>query len=180
MCVLHRPLLWVAWSPHRTAGCRPFSSPWRLVRPRGCWTSLDSICWTWTISSRRTAGFWRRYGWRSWDPSVSMVCWSSWVQPRSSSLWLIMTLNSWKRAFSFCCWVGDRSAGTGGGRCGLEAVGGGGESATVTISRVPTVCLVCSRRGSGRWLWIATHTSDPLVSAGTPDTNVGRPSSGQK
>ena len=34
--------------------------------------------------------------------------------------------------------------------------------------------------GSGRWLWIATHTSEPLESAGTPDTNVGRASSGQK
>ena len=27
---------------------------------------------------------------------------------------------------------------------------------------------------------MATHTSDPLVRAGTPETNVGRPSSGQK
>ena len=26
------------------------------------------------ISSRRTAGFWQRYGWRSGAPSVSMVC----------------------------------------------------------------------------------------------------------
>ena len=146
----------------------------------GRMTPLDSICWTWAISSRRTAGFWRRYGWRSGGPSVLMVCWSSGVQPRSSSPWLIMLLNSWKRAFSCCCWVGDKCTGTGGWRCGLEAIGGGGESATATISRVPTVCPVCRRRGSGRWLWIATHTSDPLVSAGTPETNVGRLSSGQK
>ena len=45
---------------------------------------------------------------------------------------------------------GDRCTGTGGGRCGLEAAGGGGESATATTSRVPTVCPVCKRRGSGR------------------------------
>ena len=69
---------------------------------------------------------------------------------------------------------------TGGGRCGLEAAGSGGASAMATISSAPTVCPVCRRRGSGRWLWITTHTSDPLVSAGTPDTNVGRPPSGQK
>ena len=42
------------------------------------------------------------------------------------------------------------------------------------------VCPVCRRRGSRRWLCIATQTSDPLVSMGTPDINVGRPSSGQK
>ena len=146
----------------------------------GRMTLLDSICWTWAISSRKTAGFWRRYGWRSGGPSVSMVCWSSGVQPRSSSPWLIIFLNSWKRAFSCCCWVGDKCAGTGGWRCGLEADDGGGESATATISRVLTVCPVFRRRGSGRWLCITTHTSDPLVSASTPETNVGRPSSGQK
>ena len=28
---------------------------------------------------------------------------------------LMMLLNSWKRSFSCCCWVGDRCAGTGGG-----------------------------------------------------------------
>ena len=76
---------------------------------------LDSICWTWAISSCRTAGFWRRYGWRRGGPSVSMVCCRSGVQPRSSSPWLMMSLNSWKRSFSCCCWVGDRCAGTGGG-----------------------------------------------------------------
>ena len=46
------------------------------------------------------------------------------VQPRSSSPWLTMSLNSWKRAFSCCCWVGDRCAGTGGRRRRLEAAGG--------------------------------------------------------
>ena len=143
-------------------------------------TPLDSICCTCAISSLRTAGFWRRYGWRSGGPSVSMVCWSSGVQPKLSSPWLMMSLNSWKRAFSCCCWAGERCSGTGGWRFWLAAGGGGGESARVTISRVPTVCPVCRRRGSGRWLCIATQTSDPLVSAGTPDTNVGRPSSGQK
>ena len=143
-------------------------------------TPLDSICWTFAISSLRAAGFWRRYGWRSGGPSVSMVCWSSGVQPKSSSPWLIMSLNSWKRAFSCCCWAGERCSGTGGWRFWLAAGGGGGESARVTISRVPTVCPVCRRRGSGRWLCIATQTSDPLVSAGTPETNVGRPSSRQK
>ena len=76
--------------------------------------------------------------------------------------------------------MGDKCAGTGGWRCGLEAAGDGGESAMAMISRVPTGCPVCRRRGSGRWLWIATQTSDPLVRAGTPETNVGRPSSGQK
>ena len=60
-------------------------------------TLLDSICCTCVISSRRTAGLWRRYGWWSGGPSVSMVCWSSGVQPKSSSPWLIMSLNSWKR-----------------------------------------------------------------------------------
>ena len=65
-------------------------------------------------------------------------------------------------------------------RLAVLAAAGGGESARVTISRVPTVCPVCRRRGSGRWLCIATQTSDPLVSAGTLDTNVGRHSSGQK
>ena len=39
--------------------------------------------------------------------------------------------------------------GTGGGRRGLEAAGGGGASAMATISSVPTVCLVCKRSGSG-------------------------------
>ena len=75
---------------------------------------LDSICWIWAISSRQTAGFWRRYGWRSGGPSVSIACCRSGVQPRSSSLWLTMSLNSWKRSFSCCCWAGDRCAGTGG------------------------------------------------------------------
>ena len=68
----------------------------------------------------------------------------------------------------------------GGGRRGLEAVVGGGASAMATTSNVPTVCPVCGRSSSGRWFWIATHTLDPLVSAGIPDTNVGRPSFGQK
>ena len=58
------------------------------------------------------------------------------------------------------------------GRQGGEAVGRGRTSAMATTSKVPTVCLVCRWSGSGRWLWIAAHTSDPLVSAGTPDTNV--------
>ena len=89
----------------------------------GRMTPLDSICWTWAISSRRTAGFWRRYGWQSGGPSVSIACCRSGVQPMSSSPWLTMSLNSWKRSFSCCCWVGDRCAGTGGGRCGLEAAG---------------------------------------------------------
>ena len=57
---------------------------------------------------------------------------------------------------------------------------GGGESAMATISRVPTFWPACRRRGSGQWLWIATHTSEPLESEGTPDTNAGRSSSGQK
>ena len=39
---------------------------------------------------------------------------------------------------------------------------------------------VWSRSGSGRWLWMATQTSVPLVRAGTPETNVGSPSAGQK
>ena len=108
---------------------------------------LDNICWTWAISSHRTAGFWWRYSCRSGGPSVSMVRCRSGVQPRSSSPWLKMALNSWKRAFSCCCWVCNRCVGTGGGRRGLEAVGGGGASAT---SSVPTVYPVCKRRGSGR------------------------------
>ena len=41
-----------------------------------------------------------------------MVCCSSGVQPRSSSPWLIISLNSWKRSFSCCCWMGDRCSGT--------------------------------------------------------------------
>ena len=82
---------------------------------------LDNICWTWAISSRQTAGFWRRYGWRSGGPSVSMVCCRGGVQPRSSSPWLTISLNSWKRAFSCCCWVDDRCAGTGGWRRLVEA-----------------------------------------------------------
>ena len=109
----------------------------------GRMTPLDNICWTWAISSRRTARFWRRYGWRSRGPSVSMVCCRSGVQPRSSSPWFTMSLNSWRRAFSCRCWVDGRCAGTGSGRQGLEAAGGGGASATATISTVPTVCLVC-------------------------------------
>ena len=52
------------------------------------------------------------------------------------------TPHSWKRTFSCCCWVGDRCSGTGGGRCGLEAAGGGGELATATTSRIRTVCPV--------------------------------------
>ena len=102
----------------------------------GRMTPLNNICWTWAIPSRR-------YGWGSGGPSVSMVCCRSGVQPRSSSPWLTMSLNSWKRAFSWC-------AGTGGRRRGLEAAGGGGASVTATTSSVPTVCPVCKRRGSGR------------------------------
>ena len=60
---------------------------------------------------------------------------------------------------------------------GWMAAGGGGTSATATISSLPTVCLVCKRSGSGRWLWNPSHTSDPLVSVGTSDRNAGRPSS---
>ena len=116
----------------------------------GLITPLDSICCTCAISSLSTAGFWRRYGWRSGDPPVSMVCWSSGMQPKSSSPWLMMSLNSWKRAFSCCCWAGERCSGTGGWRFWLAAGGGGGESARVTISKVPMVCPVCRRRGSGR------------------------------
>ena len=116
----------------------------------GWMMQLESICCTCVISSRQTAGFWRRYGWRSGGPSVSMVCWSSGVQPKSSSPWLIMSLNSWKRAFSCCCCAGDKCSGTGGWLGCLEAGGGGGESARTTISRVPTVCPVCRRRGSDR------------------------------
>ena len=137
-------------------------------------TPLDSICWTCATSSLRTAGFWRRYGWQSGGLSVSMVCRSSGVQPKSSSPWLIMSLNSWKRAFSSCCWASERCSGTGGWQFWLAAGGGDGESARVTISRVPTVCPVCKRRGSVRWLSIASQTSDPLVSAGTPEINLGR------
>ena len=95
-----------------------------------------------------------------------MVCCSNGMQPRSSSPWLMISLNSWKRSFSCCCWMGDRCSGTGGWRRGLEAAGGGGESVMATISRVPTFWPACRRRGSGRWLWIATHTSEPLESAG--------------
>ena len=116
----------------------------------GWMTPFVNICWTWTISSRRTAGFSRRYGWRRGGPSVSMACCSSWVQPSSPSPWLIISLNSWKRSFSCCCWMGDRCSGTGGGRSGLEVAGGGGESAMATTSRVPTFWPVCKRRGSGR------------------------------
>ena len=147
---------------------------------QGRMTSFDIICWIWAISYCRTAGFWRRYGWRRGGPSVSMECCRSGVQPKSSSPWLMMSLNSWKRSFSCCCWVGDRCAGTGGGQCGLEAAGEGGGSAMATTSRVPTFCSVCRRRGSGRWSWITTHISEPLVSAGTLDTNAVRAYSGQK
>ena len=88
----------------------------------GRMTLLESICCTCAISSRRMAGFWRRYGWRSGGPSVSMVCCSSGVQPKSPSPWMIMSLNSWKRAFSCCCCAGDRCSGTGGWLGCLEAV----------------------------------------------------------
>ena len=74
----------------------------------GQMTPLKSICCTCAISSRQTAGFWRRYGWWSGGPSVSMVRCSSGVQPKSSSPWLIMSLNSGKRAFNSCCCDGDR------------------------------------------------------------------------
>ena len=77
----------------------------------GWMTPLDNICWTWAISSRRTVGFWRRYGWRNGGPSVSMVCCRSGVQPRSSSPWVTMSLNSWKRAFSCCCLGGRQVCG---------------------------------------------------------------------
>ena len=107
---------------------------------------------------------------------VSMVCCSNGVQPRSSSPWLMILLNSWKRSFSCCCWMGDRCSGTGGWRRGLEAAGRGGESAMATISRVPAFWPECRRKVSGWWLWIAIHTSEPLESVGTPDTNVGRAS----
>ena len=100
----------------------------------GRMTPLESICCTCVISSRRTAGFWWRYGWRSGGPSVSMVCCSSGVQPNSSSPWLIMSLNSWKRAFSCCCCAGDKCSGTGGWLGCLEAGVGGSESARATIS----------------------------------------------
>ena len=143
-------------------------------------TPLDSICCTCAISSLHSAGFWQQCFWRSGGSSVSMVCWSSGVQPKSSPPWLMMSLNSWKRAFSCSCWVGERCSRTGGWRFWLAAGGGGGESVRVTISKVPTVCPMCRRRDSGRWLCIATQTSDPLVSAVTSDTNMGRPSSGQK
>ena len=55
-----------------------------------------------------------------------------------------------------------------------------GASAMVTTSRMPIFCPECRRRGSGRWLWIAIHSSEPLESAGTLVTNAGRASSGQK
>ena len=113
----------------------------------GWMTPLESICCTCAISSLRTAGFWQRYGWRSGGPSVSIVCCSIRVQPKSSSPWLIISLNSWKRAFICCCWVGDRCSGTGGWLGRLEVGGGGGESARATISRVPTACPVCRRGG---------------------------------
>ena len=47
-----------------------------------------------------------------------MVCCSNGVQPRSSSPWLTISLNSWKRSFSCCCWRGDRYSRTGGWRRG--------------------------------------------------------------
>ena len=85
-----------------------------------------------------------------WSLGLDGVLEQSRVQPKSSSPWLIMSLNSWKRDFSCCCCAGDRCSGTGGWQVWLEAGGGGGESARATISRVPTVCPVCRRRGSRR------------------------------
>ena len=114
----------------------------------GRMTPLESICCTCGISSCWTAGFWRRYSWRSGGPSVSIMCCSSGVQPKSSFPWLIISLNSWKKAFICCCWVGDRCSRTGGWLGRLEE--GGGESARVTISRMPMACPVCRRRGSGQ------------------------------
>ena len=72
------------------------------------------------------------------------------MQPKSVSPWLIMSLNSWKSTFSWCCCAGDRCSGKGGWRAWLEAGRGGDESARSMISRVPTVCPVCRQRGSGR------------------------------
>ena len=85
-----------------------------------------------------------------------------------------------KRPFICCCLSGERCSGTGGCRMapGLEVEDLA--SATVTTSRTPIFCPECRQRGSGRRLWIAIHTSEPLESAGTPVTNAGRTSSGQK
>ena len=142
-------------------------------------TPLDSICCTCVIFSRRTAGLWRRYGWRSCGPSVSIVCWSSGVQPKSSSPWLIMSLNSWKRAFSCCCCASDRCSGTSGWRVWLEAGGGGGELRGRRSPGCPRFVL-CVSGEFGAMIMNGDPTSDPLVRAGTLETNVGRPTSGQK
>ena len=105
---------------------------------------------------------------------LAMVCWSSGVQPKSYSPWLMMSLNSWKRAFSCCCWAGEKCSGTGGWRFWLAAGGGSGESARVTISRVPTVCLVCRQRGSGWWLCIVTQTSLSTCESGHSRHKCGK------
>ena len=39
----------------------------------GRMTPFVNICWTWAISSHRTARLWRRYGWWRGGPSVSMA-----------------------------------------------------------------------------------------------------------
>ena len=77
-------------------------------------TLLDSICCTCAISSLRTAGFCRRYGWRSGGSWVSIACSSSGVFPRSSSPRLKTSLNLRNSSFSCCCWSGERRSGSGG------------------------------------------------------------------
>ena len=115
--------------------------PWAV---RGRTTLLDSICCTCAISSLRTAGFCRRYGWRSGSPWVSIACSSSGVIPRSSSPRLKTSLNSRNSSFSCCCWSGERRSGSGGwhGFEGSEeeSEAEAGASARVTTSRTPMLC----------------------------------------
>ena len=106
-------------------------------------TLLDSICCTWAISSLRTAGFCRQYGWRRGGPWVLIACSSSGVFPRLSSPRLKTLLNSLNNSFSCCCWSGEKRSGSGGwhGFEGCEeAKAEAGASARVTTSRTPMFC----------------------------------------
>ena len=150
----------------------------------GRMTRLDSICCTWAISSLRTAGFCRLYGWRRGGPWVSIPCSSRGVLPRSSSPWLKTSRNSLNNSLSCCCWSGERHSGSGGWQglvgCSEEGEVVAGASARWTTSRTPILCPAWSWRGSGRWLCTAYQSSGPLESAVCRSQKPGEHRQGKK